>query len=430
MLAALTLVVASAAVIVGLRFLDPAGPQESARSRTFGDLMRPYGGVADAETVTATHRARRPAWPEHEVIPWDREDAFTYSLTPRRLGTYISGGDVPANGGRFETAEFHSNSAFPKNSDVTFTVTGRRFAIRYVTFARSDAMVWIDGRSVATQPFTSVDARGKGTDDWIVIELSEARTVDVRFAGPYYFSGIEFPADEEVSVSAAPPRYTVGVVADSYYEPSPDPRSMSTSAAPSLSTLTGFRVWNMAQGGTGYLNHGSNPLGETFDDVAGTSAYGSDDRIDAVADAPIDALLVNGSINDVGFSLAEHRDAVDRFLTRIEERAHSVPIVLIGLEPLSTSAISDEPIDQFVTMTGALKDMAAKHPNVVGFIDPYTPNWLTGTGSTNAPTGTGNQDEYIGIDGIHPNGAGQMFYQQRIVAELRKLPVDPSIKSR
>jgi len=392
--------------------------------------MRPYGGMADAETVSATYRARRPAWGDRVLIPWDREDAFTYSLAPRRLGTFVSGGDTPADGRGFETAEFHSNSAVPKNADVTFTVTGRRFAIRYVTFARSDAMVWIDGKSVATKPFTSIDVRGKGTDDWIVIELGEARTVDVRFAGPHHFSGVQFPADEEVAVTATPPRFTVGVVSDSYYESSPDPGSMSTSGAPALSTLTGFRIWNMAQGGTGYLNNGSDPVGETFDDLAGTSPYGSDDRLDAVSDAPIDALIVNGSINDAEFSVADHRAAVDRFLTEIEARAHTLPIVLIGLEPLSTSRIPDEPTNRFVNMTNTLMDLAAEHPNVVGFIDPYTPNWLTGTGSTNAPTGAGNQDEYVGVDGVHLNGAGQMFYQQRIVAELRKFPLDPLVKTR
>ena len=67
----------------------------------------------------------------------------------------------------------------------------------------------------------------------------------------------------------------------------------------------------MAQGGTGYLNNGSDPVGETFDDLAAHSAYGSDERIDAVADAPIDALLVNGFINDGGFSVADHRAADD-----------------------------------------------------------------------------------------------------------------------
>jgi hypothetical protein len=74
--------------------------------------------------------------------------------------------------------------------------------------------------------------------------------------------------------------------------------------------------------------------------------------------------------------------------------------------------------------------MAEEHPNVVGFIDPYTPNWLTGTGSTAEPSGSGNQDRYIGVDGHHPNGAGQAFYQRKIVAELKKLPIDPLVKRR
>jgi hypothetical protein len=72
-----------------------------------------------------------------------------------------------------------------------------------------------------------------------------------------------------------------------------------------------------------------------------------------------------------------------------------------------------------------LRQAAAEHDNVVGFIDPYTDNWLTGTGSTEHRRGDGNQDQYIGPDGIHPNGRGQEFYQRRIVEQLRAMPVNP-----
>lgn len=76
-------------------------------------------------------------------------------------------------------------------------------------------------------------------------------------------------------------------------------------------------------------------------------------------------------------------------------------------------------------MTKNFEELATAHRNVVGFIDPYLANWFTGTGSTAKPHHDGNQDIYVGSDGIHPNGAGQQFYQARIVKALSNLPIKP-----
>lgn len=421
---------ATAAVIVSGYWLirpvlEPPAPRP--KPVTFGDMMHPAkAGVVDPDEASVTYRARRPHWGKRVRIGWDDEDAFTYALAPMAFGSFGHRDEAHVGGAGFDAAEFYLNNAVPKNADVTFTVTGRRFAIRYVTVGRSDSMVWIDGSPASTKPFSSVEASGKGTDDWIVVTMPEVRTVQVRFAGPFYFSGVEFPADEEVSVLARPPTFTLGVVSDSYYETSLDKESMSMSAAPTLATITGFRVWNMAQGGTGYLNNGDDPVGESFRGIAGTTRYGSSERMTALENAPIDALLVNGSINDgPPFSLAEHRRAVDQYLRQVEARFPTLPVVLVGLEPVSTSVLPDQPASPFDEMNQTLEDMAAEYENVVGFVDPYTANWLTGTGSTREPRGDGNQDRFIGRDGIHLNGAGQEFYQRRIVEELSRLPVDP-----
>jgi lysophospholipase L1-like esterase len=384
--------------------------------------------VVSPEDAVVRLRESEPAWGDLQQIGWDEPGAFTYSLEPHAHGSHQEGSGGAPSERTFDAAEFHLNNALAKNADVTFTVKGRRFAIRYVTFGHSDARVWIDGQRASLEPFTTVDRTRKGADRWIEITLPEVRSVKIRFAGPFLFSGVTHPRAEHLAVRATPPRFTIGVVSDSFFEPSLDRGSLSSSAAPVLSTLTGFRVWNMAQGGTGYLNGGdSNSPGLPVNDLAGRSAYGSGERLDAVADAPIDALLVNGSINDYSlFSPDVYRNAVDRYLSMVEMRRPTVPIVLVGVEPLAAPGFADEPVKKLVAMTETLKDVAAEHPNVVGFIDPYTPNWLTGTGSTAKPRGDGNQDRYIGADGWHPNGAGQEFYQAKIVSELRKLPLRPN----
>jgi hypothetical protein len=57
---------------------------------------------------------------------------------------------------------------------------------------------------------------------------------------------------------------------------------------------------------------------------------------------------------------------------------------------------------------------------VAGFIDSFTDPWLTGWGSTESPTGDGNQDLYLGHGG-HLNGDGQEYYQGRIAEALKEL---------
>jgi len=423
----LALVLVSAVAFVGYSVVTRVIREDAAaRPATFGDIMRPMKtSVVSPEDAVVRFRDSKPAWGDFQEIGWDEPDAFTYSLEPHAHGSHQEGrGGVPSER-TFDAAEFFLNNAVAKNADVTFTVKGLRFAIHYVSFGHSDAMVWIDGQQASAEPFTTVDRKRNGADRWIEITLPEVRSVKIRFAGPNLFSGVAHPRDEHIAVKATRPRFTIGVVSDSFYEPSLDRGSLSSSAAPVLSTLTGFRVWNMAQGGTGYLNGGDTKTpGLRVSDLAEGSAYGSDDRLDAVANAPIDALLVSGSINDYSlFSPAVYRNAVDRFLSMVETRRPSLPIVLVGIEPLGPPGFPDEPMSEFVAMTNTLEDMAAEHHNVVGFIDPYTPNWLTGTGSTAQPRGDGNQDQYIGADGWHPNGVGQAFYQAKIVSELRKLPL-------
>ena len=131
----------------------------------------------------------------------------------------------------------------------------------------------------------------------------------MRFAGPTIFTGVDIDQSDPATITAAPDPFTIGVVADSYYDTSTTPNSYASSAAALLHTKTGFRVWDMAQYGTGYLNDASAPAMNGTVGYPGyyASPFGSDARIARLAAAPIDALVVNGSINDgLFFSPAQH----------------------------------------------------------------------------------------------------------------------------
>src|SRR5690606_16696266 len=102
----------------------------------------------------------------------------------------------------------------------------------------------------------------------------------------------------------------------------------------------------------------------------------------------------------------------------------NLPVVLVGVEPLFYARRSWR-LAHYSALTANFAGMVGRHKNVVGFIDPYTDPWLTGSGFVTNPVGDGNQDQYVGKDGIHLGGDGQQYYQGRIVAELRKLPLPP-----
>ncbi len=380
-------------------------------------------GVAPASTATVTFSASQPSWYAHRrEIRWDDPTAFAHSLNPTPYGTLFSAREGTNHIRSWIGAEYSSHNSVAKNADVSFTVTGKKFAIRYWTVKDSDAMVWLDGVPTAATPYEGVDTKGSGTWNWFLVSRSSSGPVNVRFAGPLVFTGVDVEASEPLTVNAAP-RFTLGIISDSMFESLGTIEPVTQAPGPMLSTLTGFRVWNMAEGGTGYLNDATGAALRGGSGYPGhlTSPFGSDRHIASIASAPIDALLVNGSINDLHWSPAAHRAAIDTFLDRVAAVRPDLPVVLVGLEPLSYNNTRDQTDPRFKALNANYAAAAAAHSNVVGVIDPYTADWLTGTGNTVNPAGDGNQDQYIGSDGIHFNAAGQAYYQGRIADELRPM---------
>ncbi|GAA3516732.1 hypothetical protein GCM10022234_09970 [Aeromicrobium panaciterrae] len=406
------------------RITDPGGTFPVSPAPRFDDLMKPEAStVVPPSVATATFSSQPPDWfGRTTLVRWDTPGAFAHSLDPVAVGTLYSA----ANGGDFRRpeagAEYHVNNSTLKNADVQFTVTGKRFAIRYWTVKNSDAMVWIDGKPVATQAFAGSDPTGAGRWNWITVTRTSTVPATIRIAGPMYFTGVDYDACQVVTVTAAP-RFTLGVIGDSMFETLAGTEPMTSGPAPMLSTLTGFRVWNMAEGGTGYVNDGSGVAASGGVGYPGylTSPFGSARRLASVTSAPIDALLVSGSINDVHFSPDAQRTALDKLLDDVAVARPGLPVVLVTLEPVSYPGVADQTDPRFRALNDSFDGVAERHPNVVGVIDPYAADWLTGTGSTAHPAGDGNQDQYVGADGVHLNAAGHTYYQGRIAAELRAM---------
>jgi hypothetical protein len=388
--------------------------------RTFGDVMHPMS-TATAAGITAESGTNPPSWGALTRTPWDQRGAFTHSQQPVSMNKLPA--DIRGSAHQDGGATYPGTNGSLKNADVSFTIAARRFALVFPGNQEVDAMVWIDSRPVAAEPLVAEGPPRTATTNWISITLPERRTVTVRFAGPLGFTGVDVPAAENAVIRATKPSVTLGVLSDSYYDLCMQALCMSRTAAPTLATLTGFRVWNMAEVGTGYLNPGRNAaLGLK------PSPFGSPGRLRAVVDAPIDALLIGGSINDALMPQRRYRATVDRLLDTVERLRPELPIVLLGIEPLGGEFEGEFWRRRGESMTAVLRSMVTRHRNVVGFIDPFSKPWLTGTGSIVKPTGDGNDDSFIGADGIHPSIAGTRFYQGKVVGALRQVPFPPSLR--
>ncbi|KQY55852.1 hypothetical protein ASD11_15245 [Aeromicrobium sp. Root495] len=394
---------------------------------TFASLMTPYA-TSPAPDVSASVSDTAPGWgPERDVLTrWDAP-VFTHSVDPQPFGTLNA--TATANEPRPDIgAEYVTGNALFKNADVEFRMTGQVFAVRYLAVQATDAMVWIDGRPVADRPFETIDTTPTGSFRWLTVRLASPRTVTVRFAGPAVFTGVEHDRRDPVRLSEAPDRFTIGVVGDSYYESTIGDGWRSSAAPVELATQTGFRVRSLAQGGTGYLNDGTGPgLTGSFG-LPGHYAtpYGSSKRLAQVVDAPIDALLVNGSINDAPpFGAEQQRAAVDDFLDAVRRARPDLPIVLVGVEPVSYGGAPDVSLRPLLLLERNLRCAMRDRPQVRGVVEPYRENWLTGTGYVDGPRGDGNQDTYIGRDWIHPSAAGVAYYQRKVVAALRPMTTGP-----
>jgi len=407
--------VVTAAGILGLAVLTGCTSRpahEGAKSsRTFGDVMHPMSTTPwPSDDLTVATGASRPDWGSVTRTPWDAKGAFTYSANPRPAATATG-----AIAQHDDQAVFPGFSGSLQNADVSFTITAQHFALAFLGSREFDAMVWIDGRPIAGKPLFGDGDPHRTTPNWISITLPRRAQVKVRLAGPLAFAGVDTPTRESAVVEATRPSLTLGVLSDSSYTFCAESGCMAESAAPMLSTLTGFRIWNLSERETGYLNPGTGG-------IADPGTFGSRRRLTAVAQAPIDALLIGGSLNDALVPLQGYSKAVNRVLSTLAAKRPDLPVILVGLEPLLGQYQKPNWLARCAAMTAVLHAAAKRHPNVVGLIDPYSEKWFTGSGSIVSPQGDGNADRFIGLDGFHPSAAGVRFYQGRIAAALRELP--------
>lgn len=203
------------------------------------------------------------------------------------------------------------------------------------------------------------------------------------------------------------------VISDSWYDVIPAHTSLT--AGNELAARMGWKMWNLAVGGSGFVNPVTTPPTAPYN-------FGSDKVFESLAKAPeLDMLLVNGSCNDLGYSESAVLEAMEAFFEKVRFERGDLPVVWQGVEPQSFFEATYT-IPTIKAREEAMAEVAADDPNVIGIILCAEEEWLTGTGKTSAPSGSGNQDYIIGPDGVHLSKWGTLWNGVMVHERLKSMP--------
>ena len=146
----------------------------------------------------------------------------------------------------------------------------------------------------------------------------------------------------------------------------------------------------------------------------GASSFAIKDLAAVLAANP-DAVVIEGGFHDVGVDPAVLGAAAAALLASLS----SIPQVIV-LSPIYGSAGGSYPKSYVAAVSTILKAAAANAGRQ--FID-LANLWVTGTGTSTAPTGDGNADVYINgsVDALklHPTQAGHDYLGTRLAFALK-----------
>lgn len=319
---------------------------------------------------------------------------------------YLGGGQLPVNpaapaAGVLTRSNGSGLGLQPTQLETIFY--GQYVAAMFQTYGPADVDVFIDGCLVNAAPYVTA---GAGVY-YLKVPFASRGAHRIRFViGNGVFYQLVHQVADSFILPGRPP--IIGLDGDSYFDVGTSPNFGGLGLE--LARLTGCGIAYLAQGSTGYdaqLDTG---------DLA-KSPFESAARNALRAAADYDVLILGGSINS-GLKTPEQVEAAfDELFTAFQEDRPTTPVVLIGVEPLDLGAA------EHAANNTALAARAEAAPNVVGFIDWYTEDWFTGTGSDDAPIGDGNQDEFVSFDDVHANRAGNALLVAAVVSRMSGMPL-------
>lgn len=299
-----------------------------------------------------------------------------------------------------------------KGTDATFHVH---------SYGAGDYKLYVDDMPV-TMSWQHFPATATGYFIKLTFATSRVRKIRLH-TGFTPFAQILIPGDGDAW--AAPKRFSVAVISDSFFHGTGDTTEGAIFAGSlhgELAERTGWGIFNLAQGGTGYLNVGDGTTTGTGGfGPNGVSAFGSADRLAALAALPeLDLIVVSGGANDGSFPPANAAAAATALYGSLATTRPETPVVVVGIQSGIYPSI-DAALD---ALNGAVKGAALAAPNVRGYIDMRTPQqWVAGTGRVGNRVGDGNADIFRSSDDVHPSHAGFAYIADLIVKQLATIAI-------
>lgn len=297
---------------------------------------------------------------------------------------------------------------------VEFDFRGLELAIRVRDNYSSNTAklwVWVDGVPQTAEYAPCGTTPSGGIFNWrLTFGTTGLRRVKI------YFHNCDFAGFNKTATSLIQPtpaaEPVMGILADSWGAGAngvlPGRTLLQTTAL-----LLGCQVFMNAQEGTGYVTPSAD---------ATYGVYSDPRRLGPLATAPLNILVIVGSLND-----DVNSDATPAAIGAAATATYAawaalrpdVPIVVLGVQSTGTSATGDGNADR-IANNAAVKAAALAAPNVLGFIDMLGEAWVTGTGNVGAVTNNGPAD-WLMASTYHPSQEGADLLARRAAAAITSI---------
>lgn len=388
-----------------------------------GQMEPPKGYYPDADLTTNVLQATAPTAYTSQVARTTQESPARFRIggVLAEMETFhwnnING--VPITGSTSETFGItaHEIEFWCSGADLTFVMRNEPGNTAY---GGTDYLIMVDDMIVRPSSGSGNVAviwngwnhtpEATGTR-YHVMHFASSRVRRIRiFLGLLSLVEVRIPGASDIW--PAPPRFRIASTGDSWGHASfngSEDDIMAGVFTNELAIASGWEVWNLHQGGTGYNNPGA---------VSGSTPFGSAGRLAALAALPaLDAVMIVGGGNDVNRNRVTVLADANAMWTAIKTARPTTPLIVVGPQPANLLAGLD-------TFNTDMRASALASEYVDLYVDMYVPGqWITGTsGTLDNRDGNGSRDMFISNEALadlHPTHAGSRNVAQRLARALR-----------
>lgn len=310
-----------------------------------------------------------------------------------------------------------------QNSSQTFVLEGTSCEVQIRDASANRIAIIINGRYV-----DNIIQLGNGGTRYFTIDFTNVKsftgidsgsgyqrntiTIDCNGSQPYM--GVNCLPTGTLSYPAVTDNFTAAAIGDSQGGGGGPTPTMQSSFWWQMMHLMGLPdLQNCSIGGTGFVTSATatNYGGHAIADLQYQNAF-----------RPIGLIFVQLSANDhdvTGLLPAPALAANSlAFFQALRAAFPSVPIVATGVVTGGAVALSVNQAIEAVSAASIAALQAAGDSMLFYVPAALDPNgaWITGTGNTGAPNGTGNADFNISSDNLHMSKAGQSIYARKVMA--------------